>query len=115
MDEVNHFAEAAADAYPVQLFDVIHIQVGSDVGDEVIGDVKVVATKQDFGNDVAFGAEVFEVLFGTQVIKADGFGYFSAGCNGKAAFTVPVNDFETILLKFEAALKQLFFLIAFIL
>ena len=61
--------------------------------DELVGDKEFVATEQDFGYDVAFGAEVFEVLFGAQVIEADGFGYFAAGCDGEAAFAVAVNAF----------------------
>ncbi|MBI9065453.1 MAG: hypothetical protein JEZ14_25940 [Marinilabiliaceae bacterium] len=90
-DNVDYFAEAATDAFSVYLFNVGCVEVSGDVGDEVIGDEEIVPTEKDLGHDVAFAAEMFEILFGSQVVKADGLGCFGSRGYGEAAFAVAMN------------------------
>ena len=68
--QINHFTEAAAYSVAVGLVEFGAVEVGGDVGEHSMFDEEVVAGKEDLCHDVAVVAEVFEGVFGSQVVKA---------------------------------------------
>ncbi len=70
-----------------------------------LGDENVVSGEYDLRHDIAFVSEVFEVIFGTQVIETDGF-----WVGIQFSFAVFLDYFVTVLDKFEADVSTGFYI-----
>jgi len=51
------------------LFDLGAVEVGGQMGDQPLGDEKIIAGEQYLGHDIAVVAVVFEGVFGAQVVE----------------------------------------------
>lgn len=94
-DEVEHGAHSGADAVAIGVFDFGGGEVGGDVGLHFLGYKQIVARQDDFGHDVAFVAEVFQVFLHSQIVKAVVATFLVVPS------TVAVDDFVAVFDEFE--------------
>jgi hypothetical protein len=72
------------------------------VGYDFLRDEKVVSGEQYLGHDVTLVSEVFDVVFGAQIIETNGFGLGLI----EFAFAVFVDYFVTLLDKFKTDVRK---------
>ncbi len=96
-EEVEGFSEAAAEAVSIGGLELCGAEVGGDVGEHAVFYEEVVAGEENLCHDVAFVAIVFEAFFGTQVVEADGPGFFVIETVG----AVTVYDVVAVFDEFE--------------
>jgi len=94
------FPQAAANACAVKIFNFIPVEVGGDVRNHSPGDKKIVPGEHNLGHDVAIIAIIFEVVFGSKIVKAVCFWQIFA----KRQVAVFANGGITILDKFKTDL-----------
>jgi hypothetical protein len=75
------------------------------VGVYFLGDENVVSGEYDLRHDIAFVSEVFDVVFGAQVIETDGF-----GVGIQFSFAVFLDYIVTVLDKFETDVSTGFYI-----
>ena len=69
-DEVKHLTHSGAESVAVVVFDLGGGKVSGDVRDGFIFDKMFITTYEYFSHYVAVVTEVFDLLFGTQIVKA---------------------------------------------
>ena len=63
-------SHSGAEAVAVAVFDFGGGKVSGDVRDGFVFDKLLVPTDENFSHDVAVVTEMFDLLFGTQIVKA---------------------------------------------